>query len=499
LGSPDALSSGIPKPVTGCGLRGWRSGERVVHGVPDFCSINPATEEQFGLYTALPATEIEAALDRADARFRQWRAEPVEKRAALVGQIGAVLRARLDELAHDIVREMGKPLAEAKAEIEKCARTCEFYAERGPGMVKDESALTAAAKSYVAYRPLGLLLAIMPWNFPFWQCVRHLAPALVAGNVVALKPAENTPLCGLTLEQLVMEAGAEDGLLQTLLLDRRDVPAVIADRRIAAVTLTGSARAGASVAAAAGASLKKTVLELGGSDPFVVLADADIDAAAAAAVRSRFLNAGQTCIAAKRMIIEEPVADEFISKLIQRTAALSVGDPLLVDTDIGPLARRDIRENLERQVTQSLEAGAYTAFVGDRHEGPGWFFAPTVLTDVRNDMPVVNEETFGPTAVILRARDAGAAIEMANDTVYGLGADLWSCDLERAQAIAPLLEAGNVFVNGTTISDPALPFGGVKQSGYGRELSVWGIREFTNVQAVSVSTPDADSGGTTAR
>jgi succinate-semialdehyde dehydrogenase/glutarate-semialdehyde dehydrogenase len=460
----------------------------------DFRSINPATEEWFGSYEPLAESGIEAVLERAQAGFRRWRVAAVADRVARLSAIASALRSRSDELARDIVAEMGKPLAEASAEIEKCARTCDFYAERAPEFLADETVRTSALDSYVAYRPLGVLLAIMPWNFPYWQCVRHLAPALVAGNAVILKPAENTPLCGLKLEEIVREAGVPDGVFQTLLARREHVPRAIADRRIAAVTLTGSGRAGAIVAAAAGASLKKTVLELGGSDPFVVLADADVDSAATAAVQSRFMNAGQTCVAAKRMIVVESIADEFIARLIERTARLRVGDPLLADTDMGPLARADLRDNLERQVEQSVRAGAHVALEGGRRHGPGWFFSPVVFTDVRFDMPVVAEETFGPVAVVLHARDTDHAVEMANDTVYGLGADLWTGDLERAQVLAASLEAGSVFINGKTLSDPPLPFGGVKQSGYGRELSSWGIREFTNVQAVSVGHPHGESG-----
>jgi succinate-semialdehyde dehydrogenase/glutarate-semialdehyde dehydrogenase len=329
----------------------------------------------------------------------------------------------------------------------------------------------------------------MPWNFPCWQCVRHLAPALMAGNAVILKPAENTPGAGLALEHVVADAGLPPGVFQTGLISREDVAAVIGDRRIAAVTLTGSGRAGAAVAAAAGAALKKSVLELGGSDPFVVLADAELDAAAAAAVQSRFLNAGQTCIAAKRVIAVEAVADELFAKVVERTRALNVGEPLLDETDIGPLAREDLRTNLERQVRESVAAGAQVVHEGGRLDRRGWFFAPTIVTSVTPGMPLVDEETFGPVAVLLRAPDPEAAIELANATDYGLGADLWTRDLDRARVLAGSLESGSVFINGKTLSDPPLPFGGVKRSGYGRELSSWGIREFSNVQAVSVNSP----------
>ncbi len=455
----------------------------------EFASINPATEERLATYDALSKRAIDVALTRAQAGLRTWSRTPVAERAAFLATLATTLRARAEELAHDIVIEMGKTLSEARAEIEKCALNCDFYAERGPDFLADEPVRTAALDSYVAYRPLGVLLAIMPWNFPYWQCVRHLAPALMAGNAVILKPAENTPGCGLKLARVVADAGLPDGAFQTLLIARSDVPAVIADRRISAVTLTGSGRAGAAVAAAAGASLKKTVLELGGSDPFLVLADAALDAATTAAVQSRFMNAGQTCIAAKRFIVVEPIADEFVSRVIERVAALRVGNPLAAETDMGPLAREDLRANLERQVRESIDAGARVALEGGALDRPGWFYAPVVLTHVASGMPVVEEETFGPVAVILRATDVADAIRIANDTVYGLGADLWTSDLERARVLAAMLESGSVFINGKTLSDPPLPFGGVKGSGYGRELSTWGIREFANVQAVSVSDP----------
>jgi succinate-semialdehyde dehydrogenase/glutarate-semialdehyde dehydrogenase len=455
----------------------------------EFRSINPTTEELFGTYEAASGRGIKSALTRAETAFRLWRTVDVAERAYVLNKIASALRSRQRELALDLVAEMGKPLAEAHAEVEKCAFTFEFYARRGPEYLADEPVRTSALDSYVAYRPLGVLLAIMPWNFPYWQCVRHLAPALVAGNAVILKPAENTAGCGLKLEQVVMDAGLPGGVFQTVLIRRQDVPGVIADRRIAAVTLTGSGRAGAAVAAAAGAALKKTVLELGGSDPFLVLADADLDAAATAAVQSRFLNAGQTCIAAKRLIAVEPIADEFLAKFVERVASLNVGDPLLPDTDMGPLARQDLRANLRRQVAQSLRAGAHVAFAGDPIVRRGWFFPPIVITNATPGMPVVTEETFGPVAVILRAHDADEAVMMANDTVYGLGADLWTADLDRARGLAASIEAGSVFINRKTLSDPPLPFGGVKQSGYGRELSSWGIREFANVQAISVDDP----------
>ncbi len=458
----------------------------------EFRSINPTTEERFEIYASVDPQGIEDVLSRAESAFRRWRTTPIENRADALRSIARGLRARAGELARTIVAEMGKPLAEAEGEIEKCASTCDFYADHGPEFLANEPVSTAALDSYVAFRPLGTVLAIMPWNFPFWQCVRHLAPALMAGNAVILKPAENTPGCGLELERVVADAGLTEGVFQTALISRDDVAAVIGDRRIAAVTLTGSGRAGASVAAAAGAALKKTVLELGGSDPFVVLADADLDAAATAAVQSRFLNAGQTCIAAKRVIAVEAIADQLFAKVIERTTALTVGDPMLAGTDIGPLARNDLRVNLERQVAQSVAAGGRIISDGGRLERPGWFFTPVILTDVTPTMPVVKQETFGPVAVLLRAPDTDAAIALANDTAYGLGSDLWTSDLDRAEELAGSLESGSVFINGKTLSDPPLPFGGVKQSGYGRELSSWGIREFSNVQAVSVRLPSGE-------
>jgi len=381
---------------------------------------------------------------------------------------------------------MGKPIAEAEAELDKCAWNCEFYAERAEGFLADEPVQTGAAASWVAYQPLGVVLAVMPWNYPFWQVLRFAAPALMAGDGALLKHSPNVPGCALAIEDLLGRAGFPAGLFRTLLVGDASVAEttgrLLADPRVAAATLTGSERAGAAVGTAAGRALKKCVLELGGSDPFLVLADADLELAAEAAARARFLNAGQSCIAAKRFIVEEPVADEFEQRFAAAAAALPVGDPLERTTRIGPLARADLLTALERQVEGSVAKGARVLLGGRRLAGPGWFHEPTVLADVTPGMPVFREETFGPVAAVVRAADEEAAVRLANDTPYGLGASLWTRDTDRAQRLGRRIQSGSLFVNALVASDPRLPFGGVKRSGHGRELAAVGIREFTNIR-----------------
>ncbi|TMB80727.1 MAG: NAD-dependent succinate-semialdehyde dehydrogenase [Chloroflexi bacterium] len=380
--------------------------------------------------------------------------------------------------------EMGKPITEAKAEIEKCALGCDFFAENAERFLSPEIVKTTAQKSYVAYEPLGIVLAVMPWNFPFWQVIRFAAPAFMAGNAAILKHASNVPQCALAIEEAFRDAGFPDGLLRTLLLAGAQVEPVIADERIRAVTLTGSSATGARIAAAAGRALKKAVLELGGSDPFIVLADADVANAAAIGVRARNQNAGQSCIAAKRFLVADPIGGEFEKRFVAGVEALRIGDPLDAKTQIGPLARADLRDNLERQVKESVQMGARLLTGGKRWGDRGAFYTPTVLADVTPDMPVFAEETFGPVAAIIRARDADEAIELANRTEYGLGANLWTRDTATAERLARRIESGQVFINGMVASDPRLPFGGVKHSGFGRELSAFGIREFVNIQTV---------------
>ncbi len=399
-------------------------------------------------------------------------------------KMAVMLRERKDRYAALMTGEMGKPITEALAEIEKCAWTCDFYAENAERFLADEPVPTNAGRSLVAYEPLGVVLAVMPWNYPFWQVVRFAAPALMAGNGVVLKHASNVPQCALAIEEAFRDAGFPAGLFRTVLLAGGAAEPLIADERVRAVTLTGSSDTGARIAEVAGRHLKKVVLELGGSDPFVVLADADLDAAAQTGARARAQNAGQSCIAAKRFIVTGEVADIFERKLAAALSALRVGDPKDPKTQVGPLARADLRDALERQVRDSVRMGARVVTGGKRSDRRGFFYEPTLLADVTPEMPVVAEETFGPVAALLRARDTDDAIAIANATPYGLGASLWTRDLALADALARRIGSGSVFVNSMVFSDPRLPFGGTKRSGYGRELSGHGIREFVNVKTI---------------
>ncbi|HEY7021406.1 MAG TPA: NAD-dependent succinate-semialdehyde dehydrogenase [Ktedonobacterales bacterium] len=461
-------------------------------------SINPATEEVIETFAPHTAAQIDEILTVVATAQKRWRGRSFAERAEVLRKVATLLRERKEELARAATSEMGKPIVEAEAEVEKCAWVCEYYAEGAERFLADEQAPSTATESYVAYRPLGVLLAIMPWNFPYWQALRAAAPALMAGNAVVLKHASNVTHCALEIERLF--ADAPDTIFRTIVAPGSEVDSLIADRRIAAVTLTGSDAAGVSVASAAGHALKKTVLELGGSDAFIVLDDADLDAAAQMAVKARFQNTGQSCIAAKRFIVVEGAAEEFEKKFVEAAAKLKVGDPLDRATQIGPVARDDLRETLAEQVKQSVAMGAKVALGGESVSGPGgkgYYYAPTILTHVAPDMPVFQEETFGPAAAVIRARDAAHAVELANDSDFGLGGNLWTRDLDRARELARRLESGGVFINGMTASDPRLPFGGVKRSGYGRELSLVGIREFVNVQTVWIG-PVASAPGQTA-
>ena len=447
-------------------------------------TIDPTTERVLERIPLMEAAQIDAVLEAAARRVAPWSALSLDERAAVLRAIAVRMRAQSDSLARTAVREMGKPIVQARAEVEKCARAFDYFAEHAAAMLAPQSAPTEASRSYVAFRPLGVLLAIMPWNFPYWQVVRAAAPALMAGNTLVLKHAANTTRCALELERVVREAGAPDGCFGVVIARGDAIDKVVGDPRIAAVTLTGSERAGAAVATAAGESLKKCVLELGGSDAFVVLSDADLEAAAKTAVTARFQNNGESCIAAKRFIVESPVYDEFLAAFVERAKELVVGNPMEERVQIGPCARADLRQTIGEQVQGTLAAGARTALGGRAPERAGYFYEPTIVADVLPGMRMFEEEVFGPAAAVVRASDREHALALANASVYGLGSSLWTRDLHAAEAFASRVEAGAVFINGMVASDPRLPFGGVKKSGYGRELSTFGIHEFVNVQTV---------------
>jgi succinate-semialdehyde dehydrogenase/glutarate-semialdehyde dehydrogenase len=449
-------------------------------------SINPTTGSCLVRYAIWSEAELEHVLARVASATASWQATAFAERAKLLRDVTAELRARNDHYARLITSEMGKPIREARAEVEKCAWGCEFYADQAAAMLQDEIVATDATRSYVTYRPLGTLLAVMPWNFPFWQVFRAAAPALMAGNTVLLKHSSNVPQCALAIEEIFHRAGFPEGVFRTLLISGPQAEALIADPRIHAVTLTGSEAAGRRVAAAAGAALKKSVLELGGSDPFVVLADADLEQAASVGVTARFQNAGQSCIAAKRFILLEPIADEFLRLFKHKAQALKLGDPMQEDTHIGPLARDDLRAQLHEQVRDAISHGARVLVGGDPVSGAGYYYPATILDGVNPDMRAYSEELFGPVAIVLRARDEDEALKLANDTRYGLGATVCTRDAAKGEAFVRRIQSGLGFVNGMVKSDPRLPFGGVKCSGHGRELSVHGIREFVNANTIWV-------------
>ena len=450
-------------------------------------AINPTTGELLREYPEPDDAEVERRLATVERTSVSWRRVPFAERGRILHAAARVLRADQPRLARLMTLEMGKPIAAAEAEVEKCALACDFFADHAERFLAPETIATDATRSFVRYDPLGPILAVMPWNFPLWQVVRAAAPALMAGNVVVLKHASNVPGCALAIAESFAAAGLPVGAFTTLLIPAAAAERLVDHPVIRAVTVTGSEAAGRSIAARAGAALKKTVLELGGSDPFVVLADADPAAVAAQAVAARVQNNGQSCIAAKRFIVEAAVHDRFLRAFAERMAALRVGDPLERSTELGPLARDDLRDTLDQQVHGSLAAGARRVTGGERRPGPGYFYAATVLSDVEPGMPAFDEETFGPLAAVTRARDATQAIELANRSPLGLGASVWTGDPARGEAFAAELDAGVVFVNGIVRSDPRLPFGGVKRSGYGRELSAAGIREFVNVKTVWVT------------
>ncbi|MBV9351029.1 MAG: NADP-dependent succinic semialdehyde dehydrogenase [Mycobacterium sp.] len=460
-------------------------------------TINPATGETLKTFTPASSEEVDAAIGRAYQRFAQYRHTSFAQRAEWTNATADLLEAEADDVAAMMTLEMGKTLASAKAEVLKCAKGFRFYAEHAEAFLADEpadAAAVGAAKAYARYQPLGVVLAIMPWNFPLWQAVRFAAPALMAGNVGILKHASNVPQTALYLADVIGRGGFPQGCFQTLLVSSSAVEAILRDPRVAAATLTGSEPAGQSVGAIAGDEIKPTVLELGGSDPFIVMPSADIDAAVSTAVTARVQNNGQSCIAAKRFIAHTDIYDEFVEKFVQRMQALRIGDPTDPDTDVGPLATEQGRADVEKLVDEAAEAGAVIRCGGKRLDRPGWFYPPTVITDISRDMPIFGEEVFGPVASVYRAADIDEAIDIANATTFGLGSNAWTRDESEINRFADEIEAGQVFINGMTVSYPELPFGGVKRSGYGRELSSQGIREFCNVKTVWIGS--AESGDT---
>jgi len=450
-------------------------------------TVNPATGQTLQTFEPLTEAEVEQKLALADDTFPHYRQTPFPQRAAWLNRAAEILEQQRQALAKTMTVEMGKPLKAAIAEVEKCAWVCRYYAEQGPLFLTDQPAQTDATQSFVRYQPLGPILAVMPWNFPFWQVFRFAAPALMAGNVGLLKHASNVPQCALAIEEIFREAGFPPGVFQTLLVGSEKVADLVADPRIKAATLTGSEAAGASLAAAAGRHIKKTVLELGGSDPFVVLESADLEAALSTAVTARMLNNGQSCIAAKRFIVAEAIADAFEQGLIARFQALQIGDPMDDKTDIGPLATPAILQELDRQVQTCVQQGSRVLTGGQPlSDRPGNFYPPTILTDLSPGGLGDTEEFFGPVALLFRVPNLEAAIDLANRTPFGLGASAWTQDQQEQEQLIAELEAGAVFINGLVKSDPRLPFGGIKRSGYGRELGKEGIHEFVNIKTVWV-------------
>jgi succinate-semialdehyde dehydrogenase / glutarate-semialdehyde dehydrogenase len=450
-------------------------------------SINPATEAVLAEYPEHSWEFIDRICAFSRGAFTSWRNTELKERCRLLLELGKVLRANRNKLAPLMTAEMGKPIVAAEAEVDKCALGCDYFAEHAGKYLKPQVIPSDASQSYLRFDPLGVVLGIMPWNFPIWQALRAAIPALAAGNVFLLKHAPNVPGCAIAIEKAFVEAGFPQGVFRSILTPDNAVAQRIASHpAIAAVTLTGSERAGSAVAAEAGKGLKKTVMELGGSDPFIVLADADISAVTKSAVEARCQNNGQSCIAAKRFIVEQSVAEEFESKFAAAMGALKVGDPMDRSTQVGPLARLDLLENLQRQVEQTIEQGAILRTGGRRRAAKGFFFEPTVLSGVRPGMTAFEEETFGPVAAVIRAENPAQAVELANETRYGLGASIWTSHPDRAQDLCGRIDAGSVFINGIVKTDARLPFGGVKKSGWGRELSEFGIREFVNVKTVWV-------------
>ena len=449
-------------------------------------TINPATGKTIRTIEPFSAARVSGCLDRATAAYQTHRRTTFSERAQWMNKAAAILDAECREIGRLMTLEMGKPIGAAIAEAEKCAMACRYYAENAQRFLADQPVDMEGGESWVAFQPIGIVLAIMPWNFPFWQVFRFAAPALMAGNVGVLKHASNVPQCALAIEDVIRRAGFADGVFQTLLIGSDLVEGIVADTRIAAVTLTGSEGAGRSVASAAGRNLKKSVMELGGSDPFVVMPSADLERAVSTAVTARMINNGQSCIAAKRFIIHERIYDEFLKRFVAGVSAIRVGDPMDQKTQLGPLATGAIRDGIDKQVKASVAAGAQLVTGGKKLEAEGFFYAPTVLTDIPSNAPASQDELFGPVASVFKAKDLADAIRIANGTSFGLGASAWTRDAAEQDRFIADIESGLLFINGMVASDPRLPFGGVKSSGFGRELGEFGIREFVNIKSVRV-------------
>lgn len=450
-------------------------------------SINPTTGEIIKTYEEMPPQEVKSIIEKTNEAFLDWRKTNFAERAVLMKKAGEILRDHAHEHARLMTQEMGKLVRDGRAEVEKCAWVCDYYADNAEKFLQPELIETDASKSFVTFQPIGVVLAVMPWNFPFWQVFRFAAPALMAGNAGVLKHASNVPGCALAIEAVFRQAGFPENLFRTLLVGSAQVDAIIENPLVKAATLTGSTPAGRAVAKKAGEMLKKTVLELGGSDPYVILEDADLETAVTTCVTSRLINSGQSCIAAKRFVVVESLREKFEQLFVQQMRAKKIGDPLQEDTEVGPQARHDLRDELHQQVQKSIEKGATCLLGGEIPEGKGAFYPPTVLSNVKKGMPAYEEELFGPVAAIIPVKDEAEAIRVANDSVFGLGAAVFTKDIAKGERIAANeLEAGCCFVNAFVKSDPRLPFGGVKESGYGRELSNYGIKEFVNIKTVYV-------------
>ena len=450
-------------------------------------AINPSNGELIKEYREHTAEEISSIIKKADQAFLKWKEKSFNERRRLMQNAADILRKDINEYTKLMTLEMGKIIKESKAEVEKCAWVCEYYAENAERFLADKKVESDASKSFISFEPLGVVLAVMPWNFPFWQVFRFAAPGVMAGNTGLLKHASNVPGCALALEEIFKKAGFPEHVFSTLMISSANVEQVIRNPLVKAVTLTGSEPAGKAVASIAGDEIKKTVLELGGSDPFIVLDDADIDACINTAVQARMINTGQSCIAAKRFIVVESRLKEFEERQTKMMQSLKIGDPLLPDTQVGPMARMDLVKDIDIQVKKSIDMGAKLLCGGKQIKGPGAYYEPTVLTDVKKGMPAYDEETFGPIMAIIPVKDEQEAKAVANDSEFGLGGCIWSQDIARAEKLARRIDTGSVFINGIVKSDPRLPFGGIKKSGYGRELSDYGIKEFVNIKSIWIA------------